>query len=68
MEEILTHLASVPLVERREIVGMNPARAPTIVAGAIILREAMRAFGLQKMEASEADLLEGAALEVAGRG
>lgn len=63
VEEILTHLATLPLAERREVVGLNPARAPTIVAGAIILREAMRAFDLEWMEMSESDILHGVALD-----
>lgn len=65
VDEILGHLAKLPLDERREIVGLHPARAPTIVAGAIILREAMRAFDLDWMETSDRDILHGAALEAA---
>ena len=65
VEEILAHLAALPLAERREIVGLHPARAPTIVAGAIILAEAMRAFDFDWMETSEADILHGTALEAA---
>ena len=65
VEEILAHLASLPLAERRKIVGLNPARAPTIVAGALILAEAMRAFDFDWIETSEADILHGAALEAA---
>jgi len=65
VEEILAHLASLPLAERREIVGLHPARAPTIVAGALILAEAMRAFDFDWMETSEADILHGAALDAA---
>ena len=65
VEEILSHLAKIPLAARREITGLDPARAPTIVAGAIILREAMRAFDFDWIEASEADILHGAALDAA---
>jgi exopolyphosphatase/guanosine-5'-triphosphate,3'-diphosphate pyrophosphatase len=65
VEEILAHLAALPLAERREIIGLHPARAPTIVAGAIILREAMRAFDFDWIETSEADILHGAALDAA---
>jgi exopolyphosphatase/pppGpp-phosphohydrolase len=36
-----------------------------IVAGAVILREVMRHFGLRAIEASERDILHGAALEAA---
>jgi exopolyphosphatase / guanosine-5'-triphosphate,3'-diphosphate pyrophosphatase len=66
VEEILAHLAEIPLAERREIVGLPPGRAPTIVAGALILSEAMAAFDFDWMETSEADILHGTALDAAG--
>jgi exopolyphosphatase/guanosine-5'-triphosphate,3'-diphosphate pyrophosphatase len=59
----LATLAGMPLEDRREVPGLHPDRAPTIVAGTAILIQAMRAFGLDAVEASEADLLHGAALE-----
>ena len=65
-ERILGALASIPLAERRRVAGLDPARAPTIVAGAAILIEAARAFSLAEVEVSEADILHGAAL-AAGR-
>jgi exopolyphosphatase/guanosine-5'-triphosphate,3'-diphosphate pyrophosphatase len=61
-ERMLALLAELPLERRRQVTGLHPDRAPTIVAGAVILVEAMRAFGLPAMETSEADLLQGAAL------
>lgn len=64
-ERILAMLAALPLDERREVAGLHPDRAPTIVAGAVILVESIRAFGLERIEVSEADLLHGAALEAA---
>ena len=45
--------------------GLHPDRAPTIVAGVIILLEALRAFGLKEVEVSEHDILWGAALTAA---
>jgi exopolyphosphatase / guanosine-5'-triphosphate,3'-diphosphate pyrophosphatase len=42
---------------------LHEGRAPTIVAGVIILIQVMRAFGLAEIEASEHDILWGAALE-----
>jgi exopolyphosphatase / guanosine-5'-triphosphate,3'-diphosphate pyrophosphatase len=66
-EGMLARLAAIPLPERREVTGLHPDRAPTIVAGAAILIESMRTFGLEEIEISEADLLHGAAL-VAARG
>ena len=59
---MLSQLASVPLAERAEIAGLHPDRAPTIVAGVVILVEVMRAFGLESIEVSEHDILHGAAL------
>ena len=64
-ERILEMLASVPEPERREVVGLHPDRAPTIVAGAVILVESMRAFGLREIEVGEHDILYGAALSAA---
>jgi exopolyphosphatase/guanosine-5'-triphosphate,3'-diphosphate pyrophosphatase len=59
---ILDRLASVPLEERRRVKGLDPDRAPTIVAGAAILIEAMQSFDLERVETSETDILHGAAL------
>jgi exopolyphosphatase/guanosine-5'-triphosphate,3'-diphosphate pyrophosphatase len=61
----LDRLAAVPLAERREIPALDPDRAPVIVAGAVILRGALDHFGLAGLEASEHDILDGAALEAA---
>jgi exopolyphosphatase/guanosine-5'-triphosphate,3'-diphosphate pyrophosphatase len=62
---ILAELAALPLERRRAVPGLHPDRAPTIVAGGVILTESMRAFGLESMEVSEHDILEGAAIETA---
>jgi exopolyphosphatase/guanosine-5'-triphosphate,3'-diphosphate pyrophosphatase len=61
-ERVLALLAAQPEEERRRVTGLHPDRAPTIVAGVVILVEAMRAFGFEAMETSEADILHGAAL------
>lgn len=60
--QILSRVAAVPLEERRAIKGLDPARAPTIVAGVAILLEVLEAFGLRQVEVSEHDILRGAAL------
>jgi exopolyphosphatase/pppGpp-phosphohydrolase len=44
-----------------------PERAPTIVAGAAILAEVMRAAGVGGLIVSERDILHGAALAAADR-
>lgn len=66
-EGMLARLASLALPERRRVRGLHPDRAPTIVAGALILVEVMRAFSLEEVAASEADILHGAALQAALR-
>lgn len=65
LERELDGLAALPLDERRRVTGLHPDRAPTIVAGVLILTEALRAFGLDATEISERDILWGAALETA---
>ena len=65
LEEQLRRLASVPLEERRRIRPLDPDRAPVIVGGAIIAREVLAFFGLDKLEISERDILDGAALAAA---
>ena len=65
LHAMLERLAGLPLAERREVPGLDPARAPTIVAGVVVLIQALTAFGLDEVEASDRDILWGAALELA---
>jgi exopolyphosphatase/guanosine-5'-triphosphate,3'-diphosphate pyrophosphatase len=62
LEEQLDRLASVPLEERRQMRPLDPDRAPVIVGGAVIAREVLSFIGLQVLEISERDILDGAAL------
>jgi exopolyphosphatase/guanosine-5'-triphosphate,3'-diphosphate pyrophosphatase len=64
-EQILGMLTALPEPERRKVIGLHPDRAPTIVAGAVILVESMRAFGLDSIEVGEHDILYGMALSAA---
>jgi exopolyphosphatase/guanosine-5'-triphosphate,3'-diphosphate pyrophosphatase len=61
----LDRLASLSLAQRRELAGLEPERAPVIVAGAVIVREVLDRYGLAGLEVSERDILHGAALEAA---
>jgi exopolyphosphatase/guanosine-5'-triphosphate,3'-diphosphate pyrophosphatase len=65
VEEQLARLAAMPLAERRRLPGLEPERAPVIVAGGAILAEVLAHYGLDELEASERDLLDGVALEAA---
>jgi exopolyphosphatase/guanosine-5'-triphosphate,3'-diphosphate pyrophosphatase len=66
VDALRTRLAALPEAERRSVPGLDPARAPTIVPGAVLMGEAMRLFGLDAVEVSEHDILRGAALRRAG--
>lgn len=63
LADLLGRLAAQPLAQRRTTPGLDPARAPTIVAGVAILLEALAILGLESAEASDHDILRGAALE-----
>ena len=61
----LERLAALPLAERREVPALEPERAPMIVAGALILIAILEHFGLDEVEVSERDILDGIALAAA---
>ena len=65
VDKQLARLAAMTTAERRELPAFEPKRAPVIVAGTVILRETMAHFGLDEIEISERDILDGAALEAA---
>ncbi len=64
-DRILGELAAMTLEQRREVPGLHPDRAPTIVAGVIIFREVLTMFDLSRIQISEHDILRGAALGLA---
>jgi len=61
----LERLAALSPEERRRVRGLEPERAPVIVAGAVIVAEVLARYGLAGLEVSEHDLLYGAALAAA---
>lgn len=65
IQRMLSRLASLPLAERLRVPGLHPGRAPTIVAGTVILVQVMRAFKMTEVEVSELDILHGTALSAA---
>ncbi len=65
VQSILDRLARLTNDERRDVTGLQPDRAPTIVAGVAMLVEVFDAFGLDELEVSEHDILRGAALRLA---
>jgi exopolyphosphatase/guanosine-5'-triphosphate,3'-diphosphate pyrophosphatase len=65
IQRMLSRLSSLPLAERLRVPGLHPGRAPTIVAGTVILVQVMRAFQINEIEVSELDILHGSALSAA---
>ena len=65
VERELERLAGLTLEERTSVPGIEPGRAPVIVAGIVVLREVLDAYGLSEIEVSERDILHGAAYAAA---
>ena len=65
IQRMLSRLSCLPLAERLRVPGLHPGRAPTIVAGTVILVQVMRAFRMKEIEVSELDILLGSALSAA---
>jgi exopolyphosphatase/guanosine-5'-triphosphate,3'-diphosphate pyrophosphatase len=65
VHKLRDRLAATPLDERRRLPGLEPERAPVIVAGAAIVAAILDRYGLDELEASERDILHGAALAAA---
>lgn len=63
VSDTLEHLASLPLDERRNVVGLHPERASVIVMGALILESVMALAGLDSTLVSEHDILYGILLD-----
>ena len=61
----LQRLAAMTQDERTRVPGIEPGRAEVIVAGLVVLREVMGTYDLPEIEASERDILHGAALAAA---
>lgn len=65
IDQAVGRLAVLTSAERGRLPGIQPGREDVILAGALIAREALRAFGLEAVTVSESDLLEGVALALA---
>lgn len=66
VSELRAMLAGLPEAERRQVVGLEPARAGVIVAGTLVLESILALAGLPETVVSEHDLLYGIALDAAG--
>ena len=66
VERQFERLAALPVARIRAERGIHPERAPVIVAGALVVAETLRRYGLAGLEVSERDIMHGAALAAAG--
>jgi len=53
VDALLVQLAGLPLEERKRLPGMEPKRADVIVAGGVIVAEAMRLTGFDRLTVSD---------------
>jgi len=62
--EVCAMLAAMTQEERRHVVGLDPNRAPVIVAGLLILEEIVRLLESDGFVAGESDILQGMILHM----
>ena len=67
LDRVHDQLRSVPLAERERTVGLDPGRAPVIVAGTVILRAVLDLARADSFTVSESDILHGIILDAASR-
>ena len=65
VDALIGRIAPMTLVERQRIVGLDPGRAPVILAGLLIMRKLMETAGVDSFTASERDILHGIILDMA---
>lgn len=65
LDAVSERLQSVALSERERIVGLDPGRAPVIVAGMVILQTVLDLAGVDSFTVSESDILHGIVLGAA---
>lgn len=66
--EVYERLAALPLSARKQVVGLDPKRAPVMVAGLLILLEVLDFAGIDAFTVSETDILHGITLAVSHEG
>lgn len=63
LTELLAMLAAMPLDERKHVTGLDPGRAPVIVAGTLILETVVGLAGCDSARVSDHDILHGILLD-----
>lgn len=63
LDRLIARLAALPVAERASVPGIRPGRADIVLAGAVVVREAMRAGGFAQLHVTAAGLREGVLFE-----
>ena len=64
---LLEMLGCMTLEERKQVVGLDPGRAPVIVAGVLILQQILQLMNADSFTVSERDILHGIILDAAAQ-
>ena len=67
IEALVVRLAALPVAARAALPGMEPKRADVILAGALVVAEAMRATGFDRLTVSDRGVRWGLLHDLAGR-
>lgn len=67
LHDVAVRLSEMTLAQRERVVGLDPRRAPVIVAGLLILETVLDLAGAEAFTASESDILQGIVLDAAQR-
>jgi exopolyphosphatase / guanosine-5'-triphosphate,3'-diphosphate pyrophosphatase len=67
VDELAGRLAALPEVEQARLPGIEPAKAPVMVAGALIVQTILTVFGQEQLVTVDAGLLEGVLAEISSR-
>lgn len=65
LRRMRARLASMTESQRRQVTGLQPGRAPVIVAGLLILEDVLQLAGVDSFTASESDILQGIIMDAA---
>jgi exopolyphosphatase/guanosine-5'-triphosphate,3'-diphosphate pyrophosphatase len=67
IDALVARLAALPVADRAALPGMEPKRADVILAGALVVAEAMRATGFDRLTVSDRGVRWGLLHDLAGR-
>ena len=66
LDDVCERLRTLPLAQRKQVVGLDLGRAPVIIAGLLILQDVCDLAGADAVTVSESDILHGIILDAAG--